>query len=207
MTENNKITVTEAIVVEGKYDKIKLSSLFNAVIIVLDGFGIYKDKEKLSLLRHYANSVGLIILTDSDSAGFRIRGYLKGAVKGNIRHVYIPDVFGKEKRKQKPSADGKLGVEGMKRDVILKAFENAGISFADKIEFGSITKYTLYELGLSGGKNSAAKRAQLLESLNLPSLLTANSMLDVLNTMMTEKELIDAVTALSQIPQNIKEEE
>ncbi|MBQ7131506.1 MAG: DUF4093 domain-containing protein [Oscillospiraceae bacterium] len=197
MAENNRITVSEAIVVEGKYDKIKLSSIFNAVIIVLDGFGIYKDKEKLSLLRYYADTVGLVVLTDSDSAGFRIRGYLKGAVKGNVKHVYIPDVFGKEKRKEKPSAEGKLGVEGMQRNVILKAFENAGICLDAKRKSGGITKLTLFELGLSGTQNSALMRKCLLDSLGLPSLLTTNSMLDVLNTMMTEKELADKVAALS----------
>lgn len=196
MTENNRITVSEAIVVEGKYDKIKLSSIFNAVIIVLDGFGIYKDKEKLALLRYYADTVGLVVLTDSDSAGFRIRGYLKGAVKGNVKHVYIPDVFGKEKRKEKPSAEGKLGVEGMQRNVIIKAFENAGICLDAQRKSGGITKLTLFELGLSGAKNSALMRKRLLDSLGLPSLLTTNSMLDVLNTMMTEKELADKVASL-----------
>ncbi len=196
MNSNEKITVSEAIVVEGKYDKIKLSSIFNAVIIVLDGFKIYKDKEKLSLLRHYANSVGIVILTDSDSAGFRIRGYLKGAVKGNVKHVYIPEIFGKEKRKTKPSCEGKLGVEGMRRDVILKAFNNAGICLDLQPNLGNITKLTLYELGLSGSKNSAYLRRSLLESLNLPQLLSANSMLDVLNTMMTEEELAEKVAAI-----------
>lgn len=197
MNSNGKITVSQAIVVEGKYDKIKLSSIFNAVIIVLDGFGIYKDKEKLSLLRYYASTVGIVILTDSDSAGFRIRNYLKGAVKGSVKHVYIPDVFGKEKRKAKPSCEGKLGVEGMKREVLINAFKNAGICLDSNCNRGNITKLTLYELGLSGGKNSADLRSRLLSSLKLPQLLTANSMLDVLNTMMTEEELAEKVASLA----------
>jgi len=193
---DNRITLNKAIVVEGKYDKIKLSSIFNAVIIVLDGFGIYKDKEKMALLRYYAKTLGIIILTDSDSAGFRLRGYLKGAIKGDIRHVYIPDVFGKEKRKIKPSAEGKLGVEGMEKDIILKAFENAGISFDSKKIHSDITKTTLYELGLTGKSNSSALREKLLKSLGLPSLLTTNSMLEVLNTMMTKDELCAKINLL-----------
>lgn len=181
------IKLSQAIVVEGKYDKIKLSSFIDAVIIVTNGFGIFKDKEKLELIKFYAKSTGIIIMTDSDRAGFIIRNHIKGTVKnGKIKNVYIPDIIGKEKRKIKPSAEGKLGVEGMNREIILNALEKAGI-IADETQKDTealITKTDLFELGLSGGKNSSMLRRQLLEYLKLPSLLSANSMLEVLNTMM-----------------------
>ena len=120
------IKINEAIIVEGKYDKIKLCSVVDAVIIVTDGFGIFKDAEKLALIRYYAEKTGIVILTDSDSAGRKIRGYIKGAVKnGVVKNVYTPDIFGKEKRKTKPSAEGKLGVEGIDCDILLAAFKKA----------------------------------------------------------------------------------
>ena len=123
------LKIKQAVVVEGKYDKIKLSSIIDGVIIVTNGYGIFKDKETLELIRYYARKTGIIILTDSDSAGFRIRGYLKGAVSsGKITNVYIPDIFGKEKRKSAPGKEGKLGVEGIKKQLIIEAFEKAGIN-------------------------------------------------------------------------------
>lgn len=180
------IKLKQAVIVEGKYDKIKLSSIIDAVIIVTNGFGIFKDKEKLALIRFYAESTGIIILTDSDRAGFIIRNHIKGAVKnGKIYNVYIPDIMGKEKRKEKFSAEGKLGVEGMNKDIILKAFEKAGIT-SDYIEKNSdnvITKTDLFMLGLTGGNQSSILRRKLLEYMNLPSLLSTNSMLEVLNTI------------------------
>ncbi len=186
------IKIEQAIIVEGKYDKIKLSSIVNAVIIVTNGFSIFKDEEKLELIRHYARKTGIIILTDSDSAGFQIRNHIKGAVKnGKIYNVYIPDIMGKEKRKVKPSAEGKLGVEGVEKKIILKAFENAGITASESSDnsIPEITKTDLYMLGLSGGNNSSILRKKLLAYLKLPSLLSANSMLEVLNTMMSYDEL------------------
>lgn len=186
------IKIEQAIIVEGKYDKIKLSSIVNAVIIVTNGFGIFKDEEKLELIRYYARKTGIIILTDSDSAGFQIRNHIKGAVKnGKIYNVYIPDIMGKEKRKIKPSAEGKLGVEGVEKKIILKAFENAGITASESSDnsIPEITKTDLYMLGLSGGNNSSILRKKLLAYLKLPSLLSANSMLEVLNTMMSYDEL------------------
>ena len=141
------IKIEQAIIVEGKYDKIKLSSIVNAVIIVTNGFGIFKDEEKLELIRYYARKTGIIILTDSDSAGFQIRNHIKGAVKnGKIYNVYIPDIMGKEKRKVKPSAEGKLGVEGVEKKIILKAFENAGITASESSDnsIPEITKTDLY---------------------------------------------------------------
>jgi ribonuclease M5 len=186
------LKISQAIIVEGKYDKIKLSSIVDAVIIQTNGFGIFKDKEKLALIKFYAETTGIIILTDSDSAGFKIRNHIKGAVKsGSITNVYIPDVMGKEKRKEKPSAEGKLGVEGIDKQLILNAFKKAGISADESPEREKLTKLDLYELGLSGGKNSAALRKKLLEYLGLPSLLTSNALLEVLSNLHTRQELED----------------
>lgn len=190
------IKLKQAVVVEGKYDKIKLSSIIDAVIIVTNGFGIFKDKEKLELIRFYAETTGIIIMTDSDRAGFIIRNHIKGVVKkGKIQNVYVPDIMGKEKRKTKPSAEGKLGVEGMDKKIILKAFEKAGISSEqyEKNEKKNITKTDLYMLGLSGGNNSSDLRRRLLEYMKLPSLLSANSMLEILNTVTDIDELKEIV--------------
>ena len=194
------IKLKQAVVVEGKYDKIRLSSVIDGVIIVTNGFGIFKDKEKLALIRFYAENTGIIILTDSDRAGFIIRNHIKGAVKnGKIQNVYIPEIFGKERRKTQPSAEGKLGVEGMDKEILLKAFEKAGItSDVAENEREPITKTDLFTLGLSGGKNSSELRRQLLEHLKLPSLLSANSMLEVLNTMMNLMELEKTMTELKK---------
>ena len=193
------IKINEAIIVEGKYDKIKLCSVVDAVIIVTGGFGIFKDQEKLELIRYYAKKTGIIILTDSDSAGRKIRGYIKGAVKeGSVRNVYIPDIFGKEKRKVKPSAEGKLGVEGVDKDVILEAFRKAGITASERTSQPDITKLTLYELGLSGGTDSSSMRKKLQKKLGLPSLLSAGALLEVLNTMMSADELAETVRGLME---------
>lgn len=186
------IKLSQAVVVEGKYDKITLSSIIDAVIIVTNGFGIFKDKEKLELIKFYARTTGILIMTDSDRAGFIIRNHIKGTVRnGKIKNVYIPDIMGKEKRKTKPSAEGKLGVEGMNREIILKALEKAGITADETVKNTDrlITKTDLFELGLSGGKDSCTLRRKLLTYLKLPSLLSANSMLEVLNTMMEREEL------------------
>ena len=197
------IKLKEAVVVEGKYDKIRLASVIDGVIIVTNGFGIFKDKEKLSLIRFYAEKTGIIILTDSDRAGFVIRNHIKGAVKkGSIRNVYIPEILGKERRKVKPSAAGTLGVEGMDKEVLLKAFERAGIKTLDsnepeREEREPITKTDLYFLGLSGGKNSSELRIKLLRHYGLPTLLSANSMLEVLNTMTDKQGLTLAVDEIN----------
>lgn len=194
------LKIDEAVIVEGKYDKIKLSSIIDTVIIVTNGFGIFKDREKLELIRYYAETTGIIILTDSDNAGRKIRGYLKSAIGGgNIRNVYIPDVFGKEKRKDKPSAEGKLGVEGIDKELILEAFEKSGITASVREKPHDITKLTLYELGLSGGNESSHMRKLLQKSLRLPECLSATALLEVLNTMMTADELAERMV-------NIKEE-
>lgn len=184
------IKLEQAVIVEGKYDKIKLSSIMDAVIITTNGFNIFKDTEKLELIRYYAEKTGIIIMTDSDSAGFTIRNHIKGAVKkGTVINVYIPDIMGKEKRKLKPSAEGKLGVEGVEKKIILEALEKAGVTASAGEEREKITKTDLFTLGLSGGKNSSELRKKLLEYLKLPSLLSPNSMLEVLNTMLSLEEL------------------
>lgn len=182
--------IDQAVIVEGKYDKIKLSSIIDAVIIPTNGFKVFKDKETLKVIRYFAEKTGIIILTDSDAAGFKIRSFLKGAVKnGKITNVYIPDIFGKEKRKAAPSKEGKLGVEGIEKDIILEAFRKAGIQAEDKSgDRDPITRIDLYELGFSGGSNSSALRKKLLAELDLPELLTTTGMLDILNTLMDRSE-------------------
>lgn len=189
----------EAVIVEGKYDKIKLSSLIDAVIIPTNGFTVFKDREKLEIIRYFAAKTGIIILTDSDAAGFKIRSFLKGTVKkGKITNVYIPDIFGKERRKAVSSKEGKLGVEGVDKEVILEAFRRAGIDAEDKPpNSDSITRFDLYETGLSGGENASEKRKKLLAALELPELLTAGGILDVVNASMTRQEFLDIVQKIN----------
>ena len=189
----------QAVIVEGKYDKIKLSSIIDAVIIQTNGFKIFKDEQKRDLIRYYASKKGIIILTDSDSAGFKIRNYVKGIVKdGKIINVYIPDVFGKEKRKIAPSKEGKLGVEGIKKDIIIEALEKAGVLMEQsKAKTDLITKMDLYEDGLTGGQNSSYKRQKLLHELDLPELLTTGAMLDILNTMFDKKGYKDIIKKIN----------
>ena len=166
----------------------------DAVIIVTNGFRIFKDKEKLGLIRYYAEKTGIVILTDSDSAGRKIRGYIKGATSnGRVKNVYIPDVFGKEKRKEKPSCEGKLGVEGIKKDLIIEAFRKAGISFTDdgdeiKTEKNPVTRTDIYEAGLTGMPDSTERRRKFLRKLGLPERLSTTGMLEAVNTMMSSEE-------------------
>jgi ribonuclease M5 len=203
------LKLKQAIIVEGKYDKIKLSSIVDAIIIQTDGYGIFKDSEKLDLIRFYASTTGVIILTDSDSAGFRIRNYLKGAIgDGNITNVYVPDIFGKERRKVKPSAEGKLGVEGMDVTTLLEAFKKANvIGVSEPLgELGSqappkITHTDLYNLGLSGSPNSKALRQSLLRELSLPERLTTNGLLEVLNTRYSLAQLESILDSLDSTTQ------
>ncbi len=190
--------IEQAVIVEGKYDKIKLSSILDAVIITTNGFSVMKNKEKLEIIRFYAQNKGIIILTDSDSAGFKIRNYLKGAIKnGKIINVYVPDIFGKEKRKAAPSKEGKLGVEGIDKEIILDAFKKARVISYDKdADNDPITRIDLYECGLSGGENSSEKRKVLLQQLGMPQLLTTTGMLEILNTMMSRSEFYDFIDKL-----------
>ena len=183
----NKLKIPYPIIVEGKYDKIKLSSIVKAVIIPTHGFRIFKDEEMLALIRHYAETVGIIILTDADAAGFQIRNYLKGAVtKGKMYHVYIPGIHGKEKRKTAPSAEGTLGVEGMDTQTLLMALERAGVfqESSDNISVRKpITPAMLYEHGLMGTCDCTTRRRKLLCTLQLPPRLSVSGLCEVLNTM------------------------
>ena len=187
------IKIKQAIIVEGKYDKIRLSTIVDAVIIPTNGFAIYKDEEKQQLIRSLAEKNGIIILTDSDSAGFQIRSHLRNIVKkGQVINVYIPDVFGKERRKREPSKQGKLGVEGMDREIILAAFKKAGVTADETPEKQDpITKADLMDMGLVGGDGSAQRRAELQKALGLPELLSANMLLEILNVMYERGEFIE----------------
>ncbi len=197
MEKDDRIRVTEAVVVEGKYDKIKLSSMIDGLIIVINGFGIYKDREKLALLRSLAKSRGLVVLTDSDSAGFQLRHFIGSAVPGDrIKNVYIPEVAGKERRKEHAGKEGMLGVEGMSTAVLKEAFTRAGIGCSKPVEAGErITKLELYELGLSGGPGSAEKRRELCRRLGLPQRLSSAALADVLTALVTREELARAMAA------------
>lgn len=176
------IKLGPVILVEGKYDKIKLGQIFDGTILTTDGFGIFKQKDKLDLLRRLAERRGLLVFTDSDGAGLVIRNYLKGAIpEGKLYHAYIPDLYGKEKRKTKGSKEGKLGVEGVPDAIIIKAVEQSGALSGELPVSGNITKADLFELGLSGGAGSAKKRQVLLKALELPENLSPNALLDVLN--------------------------
>ena len=193
------LQIKQAIIVEGKYDKIKLSSIVKAVIIPTHGFRIFTDPEMMELIRHYAHTTGIIILTDSDRAGFRIRNYLKGAIpNGNIRNLYIPDVFGKEKRKEKPSAEGKLGVEGMDVKVLREAFEKAGVLSEELPSGEQITKTDLYLAGLNGTANSTQRRRALQQKLGLPSMLSSAAFLEILNSMMTKERFLEMMETMEE---------
>lgn len=185
------IHTDRAIVVEGKYDKIKLSSMVDGVIICTGGFRVYKDKEMQAMLRALAKKQGLAVLTDSDTAGFKIRGFLRSICgKENIVDVYIPDLYGKEKRKDHPSKEGKLGVEGVPEEVLQKAFADAGIGAELVLQKKDpITKMDLFELGLSGRAESALRRKQLMKHLTLPEHLTTNVLVTVLDALMSREEL------------------
>ena len=187
-------SIREVIVVEGRYDKNTLSQVVDAVIIETSGFGIFNDAEKRKLLQTMAEARGLIVLTDSDGAGFVIRNYIKGCVDPKlVKHAYIPDIYGKERRKSAPSREGKLGVEGMKPQVLLDALIRAGATFDDEEKKKSaprISKADMYARGLSGREGSAEKRARLIKQLGLPERLTADGLLDVLNATMSREEFL-----------------
>ena len=194
------IKIKQAIVVEGRYDKNTLSQIVDAPIIETNGFGIMKDKANLAFLRRVAENRGLIVFTDSDGAGFVIRNFLKSAIDpAYLLHAYIPDIYGKEKRKSAPGKEGKLGVEGMTRQIILDALRRCGASFEDEAASafsGSITKQDLMELGLSGGKDSSLLRKKLLKKLDLPEHMSANALLQALNLLYTPADLQELVKNL-----------
>ena len=193
------IKIKEAIVVEGRYDKNTLSQLVDAPIFETNGFGIFKDKQQMALLRKVAEKRGLIVFTDADGAGFVIRNHIKSAIPGQfLKHAYTPDIFGKERRKVAPGKEGKLGVEGMRPEVIIEALRKAGASFAgeETAPRNQITKQDLMELGLSGGPDSKAKRTALLKMLDLPEHISANALLDALNLLYTKDEVYRLVDIL-----------
>lgn len=193
------IKIREAIVVEGRYDKNTLSQIVDAPILETSGFGIFKDKQKLNLLRQVAQKRGLIVFTDSDGAGFVIRNHLKSVIPAQyLKHAYIPDIYGKEKRKVAPGKEGKLGVEGMKPDVIVAALRAAGATIDAELvcEKAEITKTDFSDMGLSGGKDSSAKRLRLQKKLRLPEHLSANALLQAVNLLLTKDELSELVATM-----------
>ena len=193
------VKIKEAILVEGRYDKNTLSQIVDAPILETSGFGIFKDKKQMALLRQVAEKRGLIVFTDSDGAGFVIRNHIKSAIPGKyLKHAYIPDILGKDRRKQKPGKEGKLGVEGMTREIILEALRRGGATIEGETcdPSSQITKQDLMELGLSGGIDASAKRLALLKKLNLPEHMSANAMLQALNLLYSLEELTDLTKML-----------
>ena len=189
------LKIREAIVVEGRYDKNTLSQIVDAPILETSGFGIFKDKEQMSLLRRIAERRGLIVFTDSDGAGFVIRNHIKSAIPGKyLKHAYIPDVYGKEKRKSTAGKEGKLGVEGLSPEILLDSLRRAGATIEGENSPGNkgITKQDLMARGLSGGANASEKRLALLKKLGLPQRMSANAMLQALNLLCSLEEL-DAI--------------
>ena len=193
------VKINEAIVVEGRYDKNTLSQIVDAPILETSGFGIFKDKKQMALLRRVAEKRGLIVFTDSDGAGFVIRNHIKSAIPGKyLKHAYIPDIYGKERRKAAPGKEGKMGVEGMTREVLLDALRKAGATIEGEEASctNRITKRDLMELGLSGGPNSSTLRLKLLKKLALPERMSPNAMLQALNLLYTLEELTTLVETL-----------
>ncbi len=193
------VKIKEAILVEGRYDKNTLSQIVDAPILETSGFGIFKDKQQMALLRRVAESRGLIVFTDADGAGFVIRNHIKSAIPAAfLKHAYTPDVFGKERRKATAGKEGKLGVEGMTPEVILAALRRAGATFDENSTpvSGKITKQDMAALGLSGGKKSSARRQALLKILDLPAHMSANALLQALNLLYTLDELTETVKTL-----------
>ncbi len=187
----DKPTVRDIIVVEGKYDRIAVLSAVNADVVEVSGFSVFNDRDKVKLLRCLAEKRPVVIMTDSDGAGFLIRGYLKG-VLGSVKQAYIPDIHGRERRKREWSKERKLGVEGMSREVIIESLRRAGADFEDMEKTArigeTITKTDMYILGLSGTANSSERRRELLLRLDLPEHLTSNALLDTLNVLYTRDE-------------------
>lgn len=193
------IKIKEAILVEGRYDKNTLSQSVDAAIFESAGFGIFKNKEQIKLLRRIAENCGLIVFTDSDGAGFVIRNHIKSAIPAAfLKHAYIPDIYGKERRKSTPGKEGKLGVEGMTQEILLAALRRAGATFedGDTPTPSRITKYDMMALGLSGGANSASLRQKLMEKLDFPKHMSANALLDALNLLYSAEELRSIVETL-----------
>ena len=197
------LKIREAIVVEGRYDKITLTPLVDTAIFTTDGFGIFKNKGKLALLRRVAEQRGLIVLTDADGAGLVIRNRLRGSIPAQyLKHAYIPDMPGKERRKKAPSREGTLGVEGMKPEVLEEALRRAG-AVCDDVPREYVTKADLAALGLSGGADSSARRKALQKKLALPENLSANALLDAVNSLYTREEFLAAVRSFENADADI----
>ena len=183
------LKIKEAVIVEGKYDKIKLSNLIDTLIIETNGFAVFKDKKKLAFIRKLANERGIIVITDSDHSGFQIRNYISSSLpKDKIKHIYIPDIYGKEKRKKEPSKEGKLGVEGIDDKILLSLFEKANIEARSVEKRDLITSVDMFTLGLSGTPNATQNKKKLLKSLDLPEFLSTSSLISYLNSSMDKKE-------------------
>lgn len=183
------LKIKEAVIVEGKYDKIKLSNLIDTLIIETNGFAVFKDKKKFAFIRKLANERGIIVITDSDHSGFQIRNYISSSLpKDKIKHIYIPDIYGKEKRKKEPSKEGKLGVEGIDDKILLSLFEKANIEARSVEKRDLITSVDMFTLGLSGTPNATQNKKKLLKSLDLPEFLSTSSLISYLNSSMDKKE-------------------
>lgn len=194
------LKIKEAVIVEGKYDKQRLSEFIDAPIVTTSGFRVFKDKEKQQLIRKLAQDRGLVIMTDSDSAGFVIRNFLRGIVPdAQIKHCYIPQIKGKEKRKDSPSKEGLLGVEGLSAEILEDALVKSGVdvgqgSSTEKKDI--LTKSDLFEMGLSGRENSAELRQKLMSELGLPTYLSANALLEVINSLYSKAEILDKLKSM-----------
>jgi len=186
--------ISEVVIVEGRYDKNTLLQCVDCTVIETSGFGLFNNKEKAALLNRLAKTRGIIVFTDSDSAGFLIRNHIKGIVPSGVKHAYIPDIYGREKRKRSPSKEGKLGVEGMSPEIIIDALRKAGATFigeiAENVSKELITKTDFFELGLTGCADSSQRRAELLKKLELPERMTANALLEVVNILYDKSDFI-----------------
>lgn len=195
-------TIKEAVIVEGNYDKIKLSGFLDGIIITTHGFAVYTNEDFVKTIQELAKKTGIVIFTDSDSAGMRIRNFIKQKITdGSVKHAYIPDIKGKERRKREASKEGLLGVEGMTEEVIIKALRDAGCEIdkaVSKKKVSGITKADLYMLGLSGGNASAELRRRLSAEINIPARISANMLLDVLNRLYKYDELVEIVQSIKE---------
>ena len=194
--------IKEAVIVEGNYDKIKLAGFLDGIILTTHGFAVYTNDGFVKTMQELAKKTGVVILTDSDSSGMSIRNFVKQKItEGTVKHAYIPDIKGKEKRKREASKEGFLGVEGMTEDIIIKALRDAGCEIDREVKNdknSGITKTDLYMLGLSGGNGSAELRKKLSQEINIPARISANMLLDVLNRLYTYEELVEIVQRISE---------
>lgn len=193
--------IKEAVIVEGNYDKIKIAGFLDGVIVTTHGFAVFTNEDFIKTIGELARRTGIVILTDSDSAGMKIRNFVKQAASGGIvKHAYVPDIAGKERRKRSASAEGLLGVEGMSEEVIINALRDAGCEIDDCVredKASGITKADMYMLGLTGGGNSSEVRKRLSAEIGIPAKLSANMLLDVLNRILSYDELVEIVQRIT----------